>query len=483
VLEFYILPVLAVLGILAFVDFGGGDDSDGEETGGGELGESGNSFNYMQFGPEDDLSEGTPANDSMYLGIGDDQATGGAGDDRIFLSDGQDSTVELNEDGSFETTGMEGDDFIRGGDGRDILVDTLGSNTIYGDTGYDRMNSVDDADDLGTADTMYGGFGEDVMFADGGDVISGGGQEDRFNIIATATSAPATITDYEAGEELAIRDADGGYYISERITSELTEDGESTNLMLDGEVVLVLQGVTAFDNAALLNPNAPPIFGERTMDENGATIDDDFDDDIEIDDYASTVFAFGGDDTVGFAEGAATADRDMTIMTGDGADTINSGDGDDVLHGGLGNDEIFTGLGNDEVFGGFGNDEISSLDLGVIDGADIIDGGAGNDMFIADDGDAITGGAGTDSYLIDMNDPEGAAVRINDFDPATETLTGEVALAEGVTPTVTFETSQNDAGDVLGARVLVDDRVVAVLFGVDPAELNATNVSFTNSNI
>lgn len=479
-LELYFLPVLAVLGIFALVDFGGGDDADEGEPNTPETPEAGED-NYMQFGPEDDVSEGTIANDSMYLGIGDDFATGGAGDDRIFLGEGQDRTVDLNEDGSFDNTGMEGDDFIRGGNGRDILVDSLGSNTIYGDTGWDRMNSVDDADDRGTADTMYGGFGNDVMFADSGDVISGGGQDDRFNIIVTDNADPATITDYQAGEELAIRDPEGGYYITERITSTLSGDGADTNLMIDGEVVLVLQGVTEFDHAALLNPTAPPLFGERTFDDEDNVTDDDFDDALVIDGNTSEVFGFGGDDIITLSADAESAGRDLNILGGEGDDTVISGIGNDAIYGGLGNDEILGGGGDDEIYGGFGNDIINTHDADLSDGFDIVSGGAGDDTFEADDGDALEGGAGVDTFEIDMTNPEGNLVRIGDFDAATETLTGQVALAGGVTPTVTFQTATTDAGDALGARVLVDGRAVALLIDVDVADLNATNVIFTNT--
>ena len=477
-LELYLLPILAVLGVVAFVDFGGGDDTEEPTT--PEPLEPGDE-NFMGFGPEDDVSEGTIADDSMYMGVGDDQATGGAGDDRIFFGEGQDRTVVLNEDGSFDNTGMEGDDFIRGGDGRDILVDSLGSNTIYGDTGWDRMNSIDDADDQGTADTKYGGFGEDVMFADSGDTISGGAQEDRFNVIVTGSSDPVTITDYEAGEELAIRDADGGYFITERITSAQTEDGANTNLMLDGDVVLVLQGVTEFDHASLLNPTAPALFGERTVDAEGNVINDDFNDTLVVDDYTSSVFAFGGDDTIALADDRIFEDRDMNILAGEGNDTIISGAGDDTLQGGLGNDDISAGLGDDEVYGGYGNDIIDTRDGAPTEGFDIVDGGFGNDTLLADDGDALQGGEGVDTFEIDMTDPTGDLVRIGDFDAATETLTGTVALDGGVVPTVTFQTATTDNGDALGARVLVDGRPVALLIGVDVADLNDTNVSFTNS--
>lgn len=475
-MELFLLPILALVGV-AYLLIGGDDTEDETEepTPEGE-------FNYIEFGPQDNTAVGTGNDDAMYLGIGDDRAAGGAGNDKIFLGDGQDSTVELNEDGSFETTGMAGDDFIRGGDGRDILVDALGSNTIYGDTGYDRMNSLDAVGDEGTADTMYGGFGEDSMFADNGDVMSGGGQNDSFNIIVTDNMAPVTITDFAAGDQLSIRDDEGGFQVIERISTDLAENGTDTNVMLDGEVVLVLKDVTEIPEDTFKNPVAAPMYGEVVRNAAGEIVNDDFNDDIEIDAYTHAVFAFGGDDTVSFAEGAATAERDMLVNGGNGDDTLTLGEGDDTIMGGLGNDVISGGGGNDEIEGGFGNDDINALDLGVPGGADTVFGGDGRDTLTGDDGDLLNGDDGSDDFVIDMNDPDGLSVSIGDFDPANETLTGEVALTAGVTPTVTFSTAVDEFGTNLGARVTVDGRVVAILAGVDPADLNTDNVSITNSN-
>ena len=94
IMELAILPILALLGIVFLVDFGGDDEaSDPSEKPDAPEGK----FNYMQFGPEDDVSGGTSEADSMYLDQGDDLARGGEGDDKIFLGDGQDATAELTQ--------------------------------------------------------------------------------------------------------------------------------------------------------------------------------------------------------------------------------------------------------------------------------------------------------------------------------------------------------------------------------------------------
>lgn len=87
---------------------------------------------------------------------------------------------------------------------------------------------------------MFGGFGEDVMFVDNGDVVTGGAHDDRFQVITDIESDAVTITDFEDGDTLYLRDANGGYVIQERITTELTADGEDTNVLLDGVVAVIL---------------------------------------------------------------------------------------------------------------------------------------------------------------------------------------------------------------------------------------------------
>lgn len=234
-MEMILLPILAFLGLVFLVDTGTDDDLD--NTPAPEINPD---LNRQSFGAEDDITTSTDVTDFLFLNDGDDMASSGAGDDKVFLGDGADQTAVLNEDGSFDTAGMEGDDLIRGSNGRDILIDALGSNTIYGDLGYDQISTVDDDTSQDTPDTVFGGFGEDVMFVDNGDVVTGGAHDDRFQVITDIESDAVTITDFEDGDTLYLRAANGGYVIQERITTELTADGEDTNVLLDGVVAVIL---------------------------------------------------------------------------------------------------------------------------------------------------------------------------------------------------------------------------------------------------
>jgi len=172
--------------------------------------------NIMRSSENNDLLSGHDGNDTLDTGAGDDRifggagddvAIGGAGDDRIFLSDGDDVTAPEAGSG-----GDAGDDLIRGGAGNDQIVDTLGANQIFGDLGHDEIVTVDGLSAEGTVDntvtnapdTVYGGFGNDTIVADQGDILTGGEGEDTF-VVATLSGvegAPAVLLDFDLREDL-----------------------------------------------------------------------------------------------------------------------------------------------------------------------------------------------------------------------------------------------------------------------------------------
>lgn len=140
---------------------------------------------------------GGSGDDLIYGGSGDDVAYGGYGDDRIFLNDGEDETY-----GGIH----EGNDLIRGGAGIDLVQDWAGSNTLYGDTGSDSIDGFDNLD-RNTPDTLYGGFGDDVLAGDEGDIFYGGQGFDTYDLVFDANRATndlAVINDYDVNTDGAI---------------------------------------------------------------------------------------------------------------------------------------------------------------------------------------------------------------------------------------------------------------------------------------
>lgn len=87
-------------------------------------------------------------------------------------------------------------------------------------------------------------------------------------------------------------------------------------------------------------------------------------------------------------------DGNDTTYAGPGDDLVLGGNGDDYIVGGLGNDQIGAGLGNDTVYATYGDDIIGG-GFGVDMGADLLFGGAGNDMFSFETG-TVTMGPGDD---------------------------------------------------------------------------------------
>jgi Ca2+-binding RTX toxin-like protein len=86
-------------------------------------------------------------------------------------------------------------------------------------------------------------------------------------------------------------------------------------------------------------------------------------------------------------------DGDDDLSAGAGDDTLDGGAGDDRLYGGDGNDDLSSGAGDDEVYGEAGDDIIRLSGSG----AQLFDGGSGNDTYIIDLGDWDPG------YVMEIN--------------------------------------------------------------------------------
>lgn len=160
--------------------------------------------------------------DRIDAGAGADTVIGGAGDDTIRLGEGDDLSgsdtrtvtgtddiISIGADFTLfapDSITEGGDDTILGGAGADFIADGYGSNFLNGQQGRDILVAVDQ--DALSPDTVEGGFGDDVLFVDQGDVATGGRDNDSFVIDlfgATLTGyQPVTITDYTGGEDLLV---------------------------------------------------------------------------------------------------------------------------------------------------------------------------------------------------------------------------------------------------------------------------------------
>jgi Ca2+-binding RTX toxin-like protein len=263
-----------------------------------------------------------------------------------------------------------GDDFY---DGR--LGSTGG--TIYGYAGNDRL--------YGGAgnDIIAGGFGADDLFGGGGnDTLIGGGGGDRlygeagndsyivdnqadlvFEAAAEGTdSVTASVGHYlYANVENLVLAADAGgiFGVGNALANSITGNG-SANLLLGGGGNDAIAGGAGGDS----------VFGEAGDD------------------------VINGDAGVDYLVGGSGND---TLNGGDDADAVYGEDGDDVILGG-------TGFFTDILVGGFGNDVLMG-NSGLGD-YDLMDGGAGDDVYRVDTPADLTfeaAGGGTDTVRADIN--------------------------------------------------------------------------------
>ncbi len=124
---------------------------------------------------------------------------------------------------------------------------------------------------------------------------------------------------------------------------------------------------------------------------------------------ADSLFGLGGDDVInggnendsGRGDGIHGGSGNDLIHGNDGGDYIEGDEGNDQIFGDAGNDTLIGGDGDDVVDGGIGNDSIEDLS-----GHNTLRGGDGNDSFVTGTNsyNVIDAGAGNDVFRITAND-------------------------------------------------------------------------------
>lgn len=140
-----------------------------------------------------------------------------------------------------------------------------------------------------------------------------------------------------------------------------------------------------------------------------------------------------GDDTGLGGTGNDTIDGGIgndSVDGNDGNDSVSGGAGNDVVSGALGDDTVFGSSGADTISGGAGNDllngyigtESVSSNPVTPDGADILDGGEGDDTLIVGSEDIATGGLGADSFIVHEDIVDAPPAVISDYAPGEDIL-------------------------------------------------------------
>ena len=420
-------------------------------------GSSGN--DYVNAGTGDDAAE---------LGAGSDIALGGAGNDSLAGGSGSDRLLGGTDDDSL--WGNAGDDSLAGEAGDDWLTGGSGNDTLFGGAGDDTLSGFAEGA-AGAAgmtapeglDQMLGGDGNDTILMGHGDGAIGGAGNDSFVLDHrwSDSTGQFRIVDFNRSEDqlqleyIPRYSSETNTEIPPELRIELSADGESSLIRMNGSIIAQLEGVT---DLTLADIRLAP---DTTTDPNyiRASYDaeirgGDGNDTATGDSDPTAWFTGGGADSLtgsradDYAQLGTDDDRaslaagNDSLQAGDGADTASGGDGNDTLFGGLGadnlqgdaghdrlvgeqgNDRLTGGAGADSVIGGAGDDTVSGYgataagedSLTAIDGIDTLSGGAGNDTLIVGRGDIALGGTGNDTFAIDNRWQESTQVAvINDY--------------------------------------------------------------------
>lgn len=416
----------------------GGDDSLSGSSG-SDYADLGTGNDTASMGAGNDIVEAGDGNDAVSGGNGNDLAVGGAGEDNIFGDIGNDSLG-----------GDAGNDTLAGGSGSDILAGGLGDDLV---SGFSTLGGATGSMTFGDgADQLFGGVGNDHLILGRGDSGTGGAGEDTFEMDVRWRDGTGNfvVSDYETGQDSLVLhyaqtyDPSTSLPITPTVTVQPTADGLSSQILVNGAVVAVVEGVPDLDPSEIeLKADTetdtayqPENFdttlpGTAADDQELGTAGEDYgrfgagDDHVQAVDGNDSLWGENGAETL---EGGGGLD---TLFGGTGRDALTGDAGNDLVSGDLGRDDLAGGDGADRVYGGGGDDTLSGglADAAggtdsAIDGADTLSGGAGEDLLILGRGDVAFGGTEADSFWLDAgsNADATAFATIQDYVSATDSI-------------------------------------------------------------
>ena len=345
--------------------------------------------------PGRDEVSGNSGNDIVEGGTGIDVVAGNDGNDAVF-ADSQLSEAALrdyiNTSATAPTAGFMpaklyvsssewlqgglGDDVVAGGDGNDLLFGGGGKDLLVGGAGHDLINGDDDYEP-GDLTTVY--------------VQPATGAGAPFNAWYSSVLAHNASLDVGAADEIHAGSGDDTVFGELGNDTIWGDDGNDT--MSGGENDDVMFGGNGDDRLA--GDDYGQLIGGSTSTPIGADFIDGGagNDQIFGDGGADTLLGGAGDDVIRGNNDIATGGVSPTAAD-DGGDYIAGGDGNDRLVGDSASDTLFGGDGNDFLFGD------SDATPFAYQGDDYMDGGAGADYLRGYGGDdTLLGGAGSDQIL------------------------------------------------------------------------------------
>ncbi len=423
-------------------------------------------------GEGDDSLDGGEGRDALDGDDGDDILTGGEGNDRLDGGNGDD-TLWGGTDADY-LRGRAGDDSLDGGDGDDRLTDLIGENTLFGGAGNDTISAgrwfTTDPTQPATH-LIDGGSGDDfIVFADNS-TVTGGSGADRFLMDEDMRNdTTSRIEDFDPDEDsltinvLTQGSSGDGFSLIAR------PDGLGNDLYLDDNLVVEILSTKSFTLA-----------------------------DMNI----SVQLLWTPDGTSTHTIGPNDAETGIGFTASIGDDSITGTAGDDVLRGALGSDTLVGGDGNDALFGNSGSDELRGdagddtlhgeghRNITFVDGnqviefeTDTLDGGDGDDLLIMRSGHVATGGDGSDVFGIAPAAIDPAFTEqfpptiITDFNPAEDFVV--LGPTQGAAAPAPADITVSALADGTGAEVLINDRVVAIVYGGQ--DLTADDIQIGDAN-
>lgn len=433
-----------------------------------------------------DILFGGSGADILDGGAGADVMSGGAGDD--VLQGGADDDVLSGESGSDLLNGGLGDDALFG---TSTVLQTANAGDFAGLVAQNEPNAIDalylppvGSDDGDAQDTLFGGFGDDLLVLGSSDLGAGGEGDDIFTLGDWITEGnSATILDFSPEEDQIVYTFDLNSGTPEDVA--VTDDGAGNAVItIDGQIVATVTGA-----AATITVEDVALVSRTSSDSDGAVyVGTSADNDVELTNNADLANLGAGDDFAAALGGNDAVDGEA------GDDTVLGGAGDDILRGGADSDLILDSDGSDILSGGLGDDtldgggfisensiiagatpDVATADFGSVTdtGADTLVGGFGSDTLLFGPADLVSGGAFADSFYTTDAGIEAGASTITDFDINEDMLFVSLTSDSAAAITISYSEGATDtSGD---ATVLVGGTALMVLEGV--------GTSFTVGNL
>lgn len=372
---------------------------------------------------------------------------------------GLNMNIQLDGTDAFGNT-ISGIEIVLGGDGNDFIGGNGDSNSLYGGGGNDVLF----AGYAPVTNALYGGTGNDtIQIANGvtaGQEYHGGDDYDTLQMFGSDFSQ-YFLTDHTVTGIEALLVQVGGASAFANISAGFSQIADLQNISLSGDQGGLLEASITFTAD---HENSVDLSGVTSsgLPQGSFLVRIDGNDDaneVRTFNERTVLYGYGGDDV---------------LFGGAKGDAIDGGADDDTVYGGGGNDRIYGGAGSDSYFGGTGFD-IMDLDIdfdqfGVVqrtaDGLTFVNGGDVD--FVANDIEQFEAASGELRSFADVAalDPNSAPTAVS----LVNTITSLPDNTDTTSPVTVATIIVEDDG--LGTNIIELSGADANLFEVTGVDLN-----------